>query len=707
MIVTETKVEIESSGILKELDFGIKAENMGFILNILRNSLYSNKILAVVREYSCNARDAHVAAGKPNLPIQISVPYQLDPFFRVRDFGLGMSEEEIQEIFINYGCSSKRGDNQAVGAFGLGAKCGFALNDSFLVTSFRDGVRYDYSLYIDSSKRGKMSLMSKTETTESNGVEVSIPFPSHSVPSLINEIKRFFLFWDVKPNFVNLSDADKPKDITFSISGEGWGLFDAEGRNSISAAGIHGPILVMGGVPYPISGDLCQIDPWRYIDRYVLFADIGDVDIVPSREGLEITPKTKKFLENLFQKALVEVRAEINKMIQNTSSLYEAQMLYNEVRGHNGGCYYHFVHVWQYKGYKLTGHFTNPHGFRVFCKKRARNSNGLIRVRDSRGFMNHFIPNKKDILVHNDLAPNDGSLLKRVTPLIETKGYNQVYLVSNTSGQTVDQWIAKSGYDGPLLKLSDCPPIPLSTFYPSLKKSGTYVPKPKDGKAKCSVFVLTDDPLSKVNPREHWEISKETDISKLRGYFVPIDNRSYRPSLRSMDTLHSYRQVAESLGISIPCIYGIKESDIDEANKNKNLVRVHDFIREFVQKEVDKYRKEIGMLSDNGIYISLIDTLNAKKFTAFDCDALNEVLKRRAELKELEVKVIRNLKAAMNIVGVPYPPMIELVSSQVIGEIVKCYPMVSVYGAYGVSAILMYGYMESMNELYKLKKSLA
>ena len=57
------KVQTHTDGSLKDHQYGIG--DVGLVLEILRNKLYKDPILAVVREYVTNARDAHV--GVPSV----------------------------------------------------------------------------------------------------------------------------------------------------------------------------------------------------------------------------------------------------------------------------------------------------------------------------------------------------------------------------------------------------------------------------------------------------------------------------------------------------------------------------------------------------------------------------------------------------------------------------------------------------------------
>ena len=115
MIIEKTTAEIERSNVFQEFDFKIGKDGYAHIFGILRNQLYSDKPLAVAREYMVNAYDSHVAAGKGDVPFHVSLPNAIFPNFRVRDFGVGLSEEEMEEVFASYGESTKRESNDYVG----------------------------------------------------------------------------------------------------------------------------------------------------------------------------------------------------------------------------------------------------------------------------------------------------------------------------------------------------------------------------------------------------------------------------------------------------------------------------------------------------------------------------------------------------------------------------------------------------------------
>ena len=95
---TKNPKSLKSQGIEQSVKFGIKSSGLHHILGILRNQLYSDKILAVLREYSCNAVDAHAEAGCPERPIEVTLPNRMNPYYKVRDFGPALNEDDIQNI---------------------------------------------------------------------------------------------------------------------------------------------------------------------------------------------------------------------------------------------------------------------------------------------------------------------------------------------------------------------------------------------------------------------------------------------------------------------------------------------------------------------------------------------------------------------------------------------------------------------------------
>ena len=64
--------------------------------------------------------------------------------FSVRDYGVGLSKDDVFNLYSSYGKSTKRDSNDQIGCLGLGSKSPLAYTDSYSVVSFFDGMRYEY-----------------------------------------------------------------------------------------------------------------------------------------------------------------------------------------------------------------------------------------------------------------------------------------------------------------------------------------------------------------------------------------------------------------------------------------------------------------------------------------------------------------------------------------------------------------------------------
>lgn len=223
MIINNNAVKIESNiEPTKALNFGIS--DVRLVVDIL-SKLYAYPIRTLVQEYICNGRDAMREAGTwGKQAIEITVPNTLDPVFKVRDFGVGISPDRMENIFVNYGSSTKRNTNTQTGGFGIGAKSAFSYTDSFTVTSFYNGVRYLYVAHL--GDEGGVNLISKNNTSQPNGVEISIGVKSKDIPEFKNAIQRCVRFWQEPIKFSGSRDIHQLKPIltlpymdVFSVSG--------------------------------------------------------------------------------------------------------------------------------------------------------------------------------------------------------------------------------------------------------------------------------------------------------------------------------------------------------------------------------------------------------------------------------------------------------------------------------------------------------
>ena len=171
-MILNTNTKTETNCMLDNKAFSIQASPIAF--EILSSRLYSDPKAAVIRELLTNAYDSQVANGNPDTPIKIIVPSYTEQHFVIRDYGTGLSKEDILHLYTTFFDSTKSTSNIFTGCFGLGSKTPFSYTSSFTVTSYYNGIAYRY---IAVKKDGYPSIycVSELPTKEPNGLEISIP----------------------------------------------------------------------------------------------------------------------------------------------------------------------------------------------------------------------------------------------------------------------------------------------------------------------------------------------------------------------------------------------------------------------------------------------------------------------------------------------------------------------------------------------------
>ena len=334
MIPVKNKTTSETEGVLESVSFKIDEENLGTLFHILRSQIYSNAPLAVIREISTNAVDAHVEAKKPNLPIHVHFPTQLDSFLKIRDFGNALSDEQIREIYTSYGASTKRNSNKQIGQMGLGSKSPMAYCDSFIVNSYRNGVLTSWNTYLDESKKGAMAKMAESPTTEPNGLEIVVPVKVQDINKFIENGFSLFSFWKLKPNFFNLTDEQKR---IFKERCDKPPIFE---KKNWKLTGDNRSFAVMGNIPYPIdtssfaNGEIQSHFNALLSKGLVIEFKIGEIEFATSREALSYSNKTKKAVLSALEEAHQDLLAHVENSFKNCQTLWEAKILYKNIAIH-------------------------------------------------------------------------------------------------------------------------------------------------------------------------------------------------------------------------------------------------------------------------------------------------------------------------------------------------------------------------------------
>jgi hypothetical protein len=266
-----------------------RIRNSAKAFSILSSGLYANKIRAIIRELSCNAVDSHAAAGKRDTPFDVHLPNTLEPHFAIRDYGTGLSHQQVTQIYTTYFESTKTASNEFIGALGLGSKSPFSYTDNFTVTAIQNGKKGIYSAFINGEGVPSIALMMQEPTDEPAGVEVKFSVNDrYDFDKFRQEARIVYKHFALRP--VVLGNAD-------------FHFVDAEYESRDIVPGVHsyangrsGSVAIMGNIAYPIEvpaadqsiGDLrnllgCGLE---------MHFGIGELDFQASREGLSYIPST-------------------------------------------------------------------------------------------------------------------------------------------------------------------------------------------------------------------------------------------------------------------------------------------------------------------------------------------------------------------------------------------------------------------------------
>jgi len=545
---TETvERQVVSSGSKAQTSFAISEVDGVHLIRILRSTLYTDKALAVLREYSANAWDEHRDAGCPDRPIKVRLPTELDKTLRIRDFGRGLSWDEIREVYTMYGASTKRNSNQAVGSMGIGSKSAFCYSDTYTVTSYHGGKKSIYIAMLDESDMGRMELFYEEDSDEPTGIEISVPIQPYDLHVFRRTAKWFFYYMDPQPD-INI-ELQKP-EMEWKGKEGFWGrVVDRWGHTS------NDWVAVMGCVPYRIDlGQVLQDDngPTKggpplsdSIQRFLknrsggFYFKIGEIRISANREEVEYTEATLKTIKNRIREMMDRMTKETMDRLRNvnTSAWDRRQqvLFYVDKTGLPLGKQYADLLTRRVPLYE-DDH--NPKTF-VLYDVETTNTGAYRALRMS-----------QDIRMRSPHI-----LIKDIKAAVKPYAQDLPMVVIPADGATVGQvrkelekLLKEADLDGmPIKKMSDVTPVVLPT------PTG----RTDNAKHRETYFVLKDRVRNTTPYSDNWDtvsrVPTDQDVFVVINRFVGV---------RYAEDFFSYVREQKSLckkfGIDFPTVYGVK-----------------------------------------------------------------------------------------------------------------------------------------------------
>lgn len=308
MIPNNAEAAVIQSNITGESgEFSFDADSFAHIMSILTN-IYSDPEMAVVREYLTNAQDSHVMAGTTR-PIEITTPGRFSKSYIIRDFGVGMSVNDIKNTWTKYGASTKRDSNAVVGMLGIGSKSALTYTNAFTITAWKGGVKAQAIVSINDEGVPVFHIVDTAASDEPSGVEINIPVKdSNSFARKTNEFLQYWPTGSVLIDGVANKQADFGTPYVQPITLDGGKTFvnaDVYVKEQSYTATV-----VMGNVPYEVASEYIAQDLRDITYGFVVNLPIGSVNFEPGRERLQWNARTKAVVtqvsNGLFQKVFNE-----------------------------------------------------------------------------------------------------------------------------------------------------------------------------------------------------------------------------------------------------------------------------------------------------------------------------------------------------------------------------------------------------------------
>lgn len=336
-------------------NFSIDASSTFF--QIMSSQIYQHKEQATIRELVCNARDSQMQKYRAEgtlTPFKVKFPNKLEPWFSVEDFGVGMSDEVIQEVYSVALKSTKQESDDDIGGFGVGKLAPLSYVDQFQLICRSDGTETLYSVYRQEGQPKVVSIKS-SDTDECNGVKVVVPVAEEDFNLFRKEIIKI-LRWFPQESFVTVGSDSEVKSLIppegFTTKGEYGYTFIND--NSVSPSNYNNSLIALvGNVAYQCNTSVALSKMCTRNKTLVVELPINSVEVAISRESLSMNKTTKEFIDKVVRGIQDVVVQDLQSVLNSAPTLY-----CKEVRD-NTTLNYVYQDKLRYKGELLAEWYVN------------------------------------------------------------------------------------------------------------------------------------------------------------------------------------------------------------------------------------------------------------------------------------------------------------------------------------------------------------
>jgi hypothetical protein len=570
--------------------FSIKATAKSF--QILSSGLYANKIKAIIRELSCNAYDSHVAAGKAGLPFEVHLPNKLETWFSIRDYGVGLSHDDVSNIYTTYFESTKTSSNEFVGALGLGSKSPFSYTDNFTVTAIKNGRKGIYSAFINEFGVPSIALMSESPTEELTGVEVKLSVSNaDDIQKFLSEAVNVYVWFKTKPKVTGSSvfhDRMQAAEIKFLE------MDIIPGVHRFVKAYESRSYAVMGNISYPIDIPNAEMN-LGILKNFlgyglVMNFEIGELDFQASREGLSYNQQTidaikikLELLSGKLYSLFLERAAKVeqNKWIfsswlikQSSDKFWKSSAL--RYAKDNPSDLYTIDHFGQHLyAREISVSESKLQELNIKITSLYRLSKKTIRRYKDYSIKLNYATNNCIFFINDT---NKGAVERVKTELLKTTSFYGDYIVIEKIDKTKDMQIDQ------LFNLIHNPPESLIRKVSELQNLNT-----TKRKTDVRIVRLVEDrsrnrSFTDLIWREESNLDVVNDPNK-EFYYIPLNGfTSVTTKIVSLDFKDAIRRIKSSGLDPTIVVYGVRKADIERVKTMTNWINVEDHIDSLIQK---------------------------------------------------------------------------------------------------------------------------
>mgnify|MGYP006424263835 CR=1 FL=1 len=315
--IPEYVEESHSTG--EEFEFDVSS--VSYIIHALQNSIYTDKIGAVVREITSNAVDEHIKIYNQNPdatlnPVEVSLESRSfwnsdgKMAFTVRDNGPGLLPQEIRDVFVVFGESTKNDNSFQIGGHGIGCKTPFSYTDQFIVRSVHNGIKYQYLMFLDQPRPQAREIAEPAQTDEPSGLEVVVPVDPDDQTEWIKAVNGYTYYFSQSHDITYKGELSKPElEAELLYEDEDVALYD---KDYDLPSGLRHDVLsrdhiVIGEVPYSVPRwcSLNSLSTYSYIS--VIKCSIDELTPNLPREGIQNLDGSDELLNERYENAVKRI----------------------------------------------------------------------------------------------------------------------------------------------------------------------------------------------------------------------------------------------------------------------------------------------------------------------------------------------------------------------------------------------------------------